>query len=803
MEGTRTGRALAVLLAAVLLCTMIPTAALAQEADGLCPHHTAHTASCGYAAETAESAGAPCAFVCAECEAEQDSVPETEPVLCVHGAAEDCTVCAVQALIDALPAADALTAEEAGAAAEALAAVDAAEQALTEEQRAQLDRSRYAALSEAAAALRAEDEIMPAADIGTNIPNLGIGSSTAGGVQFKSGSYYKLEADGRTVTETQDTEDYNLYCELDDNGVRLTLKDAQIQAALYVPGGTAITLIGDNSIEGGTGIQVQTAGDLSLYGGSLEIKATTECVLNQNGACTIDGTTLKLYNGAYALNIEKDLTVHNAVIQATGSQPAMSSDTGSVTISGNSAVQVVSTIEADQKVIIQDTAQVDVRTDGFMAVNGGEGVEVLDSAYLYAFGSNGGINSFYGSVVIDGTAEVKASKTGTAAISVGLSDLPSICDVRVTGELTVNGYVGIGTMTGDIEIDGGTVRAGTEAPCGKYGLFSRAGNISIENGADVRVHSAQTGIEAHGDTMAVADSTVEVTAAGGAFPIPPVLNYAGSGAEVYAGDSRENASLVAEADITDALFSQSAYIKLQPHEHLLTAVEAKDAACETDGHTAYWTCTVCGKLFADENAAKEIALADTVVEKLGHAYKAEVTAPTCTEKGFTTHTCTRCGDTYRDAETAALGHTETVKNARPATCTAEGYTGDTVCAVCGTLLETGAAIPLTAHRYEDGHCTVCGAAEQQPTPKPEGTPAPSAAPDPEATPAPSVTPAPEATPAPSVTPAPETTPAPTEKPAVDGPQTGDTTPYAAWLGLSALSAAALGIVLYGRKKHSR
>ena len=53
MEGTRTGRALAVLLAAVLLCTMIPTAALAQEADGLCPHHTAHTASCGYAAETA------------------------------------------------------------------------------------------------------------------------------------------------------------------------------------------------------------------------------------------------------------------------------------------------------------------------------------------------------------------------------------------------------------------------------------------------------------------------------------------------------------------------------------------------------------------------------------------------------------------------------------------------------------------------------------------------------------------------------------------------------------------------------
>ena len=197
--------------------------------------------------------------------------------------------------------------------------------------------------------------------------------------------------------------------------------------------------------------------------------------------------------------------------------------------------------------------------------------------------------------MIDGTAEVKASKTGTAAISVGLSDLPSICDVRVTGELTVNGYVGIGTMTGDIEIDGGTVRAGTEAPCGKYGLFSRAGNISIENSADVRVHSAQTGIEAHGDTMAVENSTVEVTAAGGAFPIPPVLNYAGSGAGGICGATAAKTPRWSRGGYYRCAVSQSAYIKLQPHEHLLTAVEAKDAACETDGHTAYWTCTVCGK----------------------------------------------------------------------------------------------------------------------------------------------------------------------------------------------------------------
>ena len=38
-----------------------------------------------------------------------------------------------------------------------------------------------------------------------------------------------------------------------------------------------------------------------------------------------------------------------------------------------------------------------------------------------------------------------------------------------------------------------------------------------------------------------------------------------------------------------------------------------------------------------------------------HSYKDVVTAPTCTTKGYTTHTCA-CGDSYVDAYTDALGH---------------------------------------------------------------------------------------------------------------------------------------------------
>lgn len=39
-----------------------------------------------------------------------------------------------------------------------------------------------------------------------------------------------------------------------------------------------------------------------------------------------------------------------------------------------------------------------------------------------------------------------------------------------------------------------------------------------------------------------------------------------------------------------------------------------------------------------------------------HNYVAVVTAPTCTEKGYTTYTCSICGDSYTADETAALNH---------------------------------------------------------------------------------------------------------------------------------------------------
>lgn len=107
--------------------------------------------------------------------------------------------------------------------------------------------------------------------------------------------------------------------------------------------------------------------------------------------------------------------------------------------------------------------------------------------------------------------------------------------------------------------------------------------------------------------------------------------------------------------------------------HNAVKTEAKAATCTEDGNITYWYCDVCKKYFSDEALTTEITKVETVDK--------------------------------------ATGHETELKKAKEATCTAEGYTGDKVCKVCGEVVEQGKAIAKLAHNYKDGKCTVCGAAD--------------------------------------------------------------------------------------------
>lgn len=84
-----------------------------------------------------------------------------------------------------------------------------------------------------------------------------------------------------------------------------------------------------------------------------------------------------------------------------------------------------------------------------------------------------------------------------------------------------------------------------------------------------------------------------------------------------------------------------------------------------------------------------------------------------------------------NTDNVTCSHTNTsLQGAKAATCAAEGYTGDTVCNDCTTVVTAGTAIPKTAHTYDTGKvtknptcidegvttftCSGCGAIETSP-----------------------------------------------------------------------------------------
>ena len=84
-----------------------------------------------------------------------------------------------------------------------------------------------------------------------------------------------------------------------------------------------------------------------------------------------------------------------------------------------------------------------------------------------------------------------------------------------------------------------------------------------------------------------------------------------------------------------------------------------------------------------------------------HVYNDVVTPPTCTQNGYTTHTCPNCGDSYKDSETGKSPHSfgdwETIQ---APTCE-QGGSRKRVCAVC-KYTETENLNP-NGHEWEDNY----------------------------------------------------------------------------------------------------
>ena len=148
--------------------------------------------------------------------------------------------------------------------------------------------------------------------------------------------------------------------------------------------------------------------------------------------------------------------------------------------------------------------------------------------------------------------------------------------------------------------------------------------------------------------------------------------------------------------------------KLNTTDYTYSVVKA--ATCTTTGTGRYvWKTTAYGTFQFDVTLAKT-----------SHSYKTTVTAPTCTAQGYTTHTCSACGDSYKDSYVAATGHAwDNGVETEKATCTQPGTLVYT-CANCGktrseevspaghTYVTAITAPTCTAQGYTTHTCSVCG-----------------------------------------------------------------------------------------------
>ena len=77
-------------------------------------------------------------------------------------------------------------------------------------------------------------------------------------------------------------------------------------------------------------------------------------------------------------------------------------------------------------------------------------------------------------------------------------------------------------------------------------------------------------------------------------------------------------------------------------------------------------------------------------------------AATCTEDGYTGDVvCKVCGKVITKGEVIkATGHDTEIVGAKKPTCTEDGYTGDEVCKTCGVTVKKGEVIPATGHDTE-------------------------------------------------------------------------------------------------------
>ena len=441
-------------------------------------------------------------------------------------------------------------------------------------------------------------------------------------------------------------------------------------------------------------ITVDTANAIYVRGGDLKVSGAGSLTLTSEGGyptlfapgdITFDGVTVDITGDQVGIfsnevydEVEDDyvptaVTMRNATVDidvSAGDSQAVYCFYGSITVE-DTVLTTVTSLEATD-----ETENYGLYVDGDLLIKG----DKTDVKHT------GGIGFDADTITIEG-GKVDVKSDDTALL----------------------GYSGV-------TISGGVVKAEST---NSYAILGTRGTVSI-TGAETEV-TAITGSE---DCAAISNANApgNPTFGDGGIHLDAKITVQGKNLIVGVKKDAEAAITLGENfEIAGATLKNESIGSSKTKTYFVgeegNALTGEAVVCKhTYGETPTWTWAEDG---SSATASFPCTASGDYTEVVNATITSETTPATCVAAGKTVYTAkaTFGGKEYTSTKEIAIAidadaHGETeLKNAKDATCTEKGYTGDKVCKDCGKVAEAGTEIEMTAHTFEDGKCSACGAAD--------------------------------------------------------------------------------------------
>lgn len=548
-----------------------------------------------------------------------------------------------------------------------------------------------------------------------------------GGVEISSTGYWTTDSEGNVTAYSGTEAPTDNYIHYDAENNVLTLHNATIKESVSIETNTFIAgaAIGVHNQNGAAELTITLAGTNTIaeVGKGIYVLASSTggATLTITGDGSLDASARQTGIWVQSNNGDAALFIQNAKVEATGTSYGVNvqsceSSTASLTVNGGSLTASGSpgilydsissgTVPKTTALTISNSAIVDAR-------GGGIGAGLLQDLKKVSPGDDS-----VGIVFDNGTGTVYGDVTLQEDLTIGEDE-----------SLTLDDGASLNAGNHNVIVDGGTLDESLKTSLGDSVKYTPA--ITTESlpdgivGTSYNQSLAATGSDAitwsvSGSLPAGLSLNVNTGAITGTPTVTGSSTFTVTAQNSYGSDSRElsvTISARATVPVTGVSLDRSALTLSEGDTSRLTVtVEPTDATNQnvtwTSSAPDVATVDASGNVTAVAEGTATITAATedggktaTCTVKVEHTH--DPAAGWSSDASGHWHACAGCSEKLNIA-----AHSGNVVGKRDATCTEAGFTGDTVCSICGYVVAKGVATAATGHSYQNGVCTACGAKE--------------------------------------------------------------------------------------------